>query len=72
MVYIFMSVMLLGNSEDTFYEAFFPADIYLFKVKIGSTKAICEICSNDANEVVLVSLLLPLNIFHTLFYCFYC
>ena len=27
---------------------------------------------NNANGVVLVSLLLTLNIFQTLFYCFYC
>ena len=40
----------------------------------------CEICSNltikthqnDVIDIVLVSLLLTLNIFHNFFYCFYC
>ena len=43
---------------------FIPAGIYSFRIKIGNTRTI--------PGVVLVSLLLTLNIFHTLFYCFYC
>ena len=55
-----------------------PVDIYLLKVYNRNTRARCEIClklttnSLDDNVVFLVSLLLTLNIFHILFYCFYC
>ena len=49
-----------------------PVSIYLLKVNNRSTRTRCEICSksaiktqNDASGVVLVSLLLTLNIFHT-------
>ena len=38
--------------------------IYLLKVNNRNTRTWCERCQND---VVLVSLLLTLNIFHTLF-----
>ena len=48
-----------------------PAGIYLLKVNDKNTRTRCEICSklhqNDANSDALVSLLLTLNIFHTLF-----
>ena len=42
-----------------------PTGIYLFKVNNGNTRTRCEVCSKlTANT--LVSLLLTLNIFHTL------
>ena len=51
-----------------------PAGSYMFKVNITSTRARSEISSkltiktqNDVNDVVLGSLLLTLNISHTLF-----
>ena len=54
----------------------FPADYYLFKVNNRNTTTRCEICSKLTTkmpiDVVPVSLLLTLNIFHTLLYCFYC
>ena len=58
----------------------FSAGIYLLKVNNKNTKKRCEICSNltiktperRQCDVALVSLLLTLNIFHILFYCFYC
>ena len=56
-----------------------PDGIYLLKVNNRTTRTSCEICSkltikipekNGANGVVLVSLLLTLNIFHSLVQCF--
>ena len=47
-----------------------PADIYLVKVNSRNTRTRCEICSTLAIKIpewYLVSLLLTLNIFHTLF-----
>ena len=51
-----------------------PVDIYLLKVNNRNTRTRCEICSKLTRKtperrhgVVLVSLLLALNIFHTLF-----
>ena len=41
--------------------------IYLFKVNKGSTRALCEIVKNKETDVVLVSLLLILKRFHTLY-----
>ena len=71
-----------GTSFEVTNETFhlsYPISIYPFKVNNRNTRTRCEICSkstkrhqNDANGVVLVSLLLTLNIFHTLFSCFYC
>ena len=56
-----------------------PAGNYLFKINNRNTRKMCEICSkliirhqNSAIGVVLVSVLLTLNIFHTILYCFYC
>ena len=57
----------------------YSACIYLFKFNKGNTGRKVEICLtsrkkktlNDVNDVVLVFLLLPLNIFHTFFYRFY-
>ena len=53
--------------------------IYLFKINNKSTRTLCKICSkltlkiqNDVIDVVLVSSLLSLNRFHTLFKCFHC
>ena len=55
-----------------------PSDIYLLKVNNRNTRTSCEICSkvtiktpNDASSIVLVSLLLTLNTFHTLFQYFF-
>ena len=54
-----------------------PAGICLFKVNNRNTRTFCEIWSkwtrhqSDVTDVVLVSLLLNLNRFHTLFWCFY-
>ena len=52
----------------------YQTEIYLFKVNIRNTRKRFEICSkltkkyqNDVNNVILVFLLLPLNIFHTFF-----
>ena len=44
------------------------AGIYLFKVNNRKSSTIQEICSNAA-EVILASLLLTLDRFHTLFSC---
>ena len=53
-----------------------PAGIYLLKVNNRNTGARCEICSKLIIKIpgkdFLVSLLLILNIFNTLFQCFYC
>ena len=55
----------------------YPADMYLLKVKNRNTGTRCELCSKLKMKipeqrlgVVLMSLLLTLNIFHTLFYSF--
>ena len=53
--------------------------IYFFKVNNGTTKTMCGICSklttkrrqNEVNNVILVSLMLTVNIFGTLFWCFH-
>ena len=48
----------------------FPAGSCMFKVNIRNARAKCEICSKltiKDNGIVLVSLLLTLNIYHTLF-----
>ena len=53
----------------------FPAGIYLFKVNIGNTKTACEIRSKltiKTPYVVLLSLLLTLNRFHAMSWCFHC
>ena len=60
--------LICGNS---------PVSIYLLKTNNRGTRTRCEICSKLTIKtlfwcIVLVSLLLTLNIFHTLFYCFYC
>ena len=64
---------MLYNSEQC------PIDIYLFKFNNGNTRTMCEICSkltiqtsNTSIDIVLESLLLTLNKFHTLFWCFHC
>ena len=54
-----------------------PVNIYLFKDNNGNTRKRCEICSKliikayeqrHWRDVVLLSLLLTLNIYHTFFY----
>ena len=56
-----------------------PAGIHLFKVNNRNNSAMCKIClkltikaPNDVIDFIVVSLLLTLNIFHKLFWCFYC
>ena len=64
--------MFLGNTDISH-----PANIYLFQVNNKNTKKIFSKSTkqlkhqNDVNDFVLVSLLLTLNLFHTLFWCFY-
>ena len=47
----------------------YPANIYLFKVNSRNIRKRCENCVMD---VVIMSLLLTLSIFHTFIWCFYC
>ena len=65
------------------YAKILPAGIYLRKVNNKSTRARCEICSKltiktpewrqcGYGDVVLVSFMLTLNKFYTLFWCFCC
>ena len=55
-----------------------PASIYLLKFHNRNTRTRFEIClkitktPEGRHGAVLMSLLLTLNIFHTLFQCFYC
>ena len=51
-----------------------PAVIYTLKVNNEDTRRMCEICLKLAIKtlVVLVSLLLILNSFQTLLWCFHC
>ena len=56
-------------------ERLYPVGIYLLKANHRNSRTRCEICSKLTRcsiGVVLVSLLLTLNIFHTLLLCFYC
>ena len=66
--------------DSTRHVAFNPANIYLFKINNRKTNKRCGICSKltikthqkYATDIVLVSLLLTLNVFHTFFKCFQC
>ena len=52
-----------------------PTGIYLFEVNNRNSRTMWEICLNltiNINDVVLVSSMLTLNRFHTLFWCFHC
>ena len=50
-----------------------PVGIYLLKVNNRNTRTRCEIFSKlTIKTKILVSLLLTLNIFHILLWCFYC
>ena len=49
------------------YQCIFPAGIYLLKVNNRNTRTRCEICSKLNIGVFLLSLLLTLYMFHTLF-----
>ena len=52
-----------------------PTGIYLFEVNNRNSRTMWEICLNltiNINDVVLVSSVLTLNRFHTLFWCFHC
>ena len=67
--------MLIGSVWEsvTWLSMGYPVGIYLLKFNNRNTGTKCEICSklriktHDTNGIVLVSLLLTLNIFHTLF-----
>ena len=73
---LFIEVHFITHQDDLLKCIFYitPAGIYLLKVNNKKTRARCEICSKltikipeQATGVVLVSLFLTLNIFHTLF-----
>ena len=49
----------------------YPAGNYMFKFNNGNTRTRCEIFSK-LTIFIIYCLLLFLDIFHTLFYCFYC
>ena len=55
--------MILSQKKSPCY----PAGNYMFKVNNRNTRTRCEICSRLTIKTHLVSLLLTLNIFHTLF-----
>ena len=60
----------LTSFSMTLFISWYPVGIYLLKVNNRDTRKRCEICSKLTIKpigVVLVSLLLTLNIFHTLF-----
>ena len=67
---------MLGQTAPKFGEARNPIGNYMFKVKNRNTRTRCKICSKLTIKTPEqrqwsrrdVSLLLTLNIFHTLFY----
>ena len=62
-------------SHNTIFPSSVPAGNYMFKVNNGNTRTRCEICSKLTTTtpgVCLVTLLLTLNIFQILIWCFYC
>ena len=63
-------VMIKINKRIENLNIYLPG-IYLFKINKGKSRLMCEL-ENDVIDVVLVSLLLTLNRFHTLFWCFCC
>ena len=74
MVTVRLRLTTNGNIHLTLKPVSNPAGIYLFKVKYGNTKTMCEICSKlkittleRRHDVILVSLMLTLNRFHALF-----
>ena len=69
----------LGYILNEWSYTFFPAGIYLFKVNNRNTKAICEICSKltiktkrttSMTLIFCLYLLLTMNRFNRLFWCF--
>ena len=74
-IYIYTDVVTAFRLSQSFrgeLHSYYPADIYLLKVNNRSTRTRCKICSklthqNGVNSVVLMSLLLTLNIFYTMF-----
>ena len=76
--FFFIFIFIISNQIIILEMSYhYPADIYLLKVNNRNSRTRCEICSKLAikipeHGVVLVFLLLTLNIFHTLFWCFYC
>ena len=67
------------RKQGKFLAVLHPAGFYMFKVNNRNTRARCEICSKLTIKTPerhqwrhLVSLLLTLNIFYNLFYCFCC
>ena len=68
---------LKGEGFQFFKLSFNPNGNCMFKVNNKNITTRCEICSMLAITtpvigVILMSLLLNLNIFHTLLFCFYC
>ena len=65
----------METSHKNWFNKPYPAGNYMFKVKNRNSRTMSEICSEltmMAPGAILVSLLLILNIFYTLFWCFYC
>ena len=60
---VWNSGFLLLHQKSYFISSYFLAGNYMFKVNNRNTRKRCD----DASGAVLVSLLLTLNIFHTLF-----
>ena len=72
------SFMTLGCTNVISLSQICPTGIHLFKVNNGNTKAMYDICyqltktPDWRRDVILVSLLLTMNRFHTLPWCFHC
>ena len=65
----------METSPKKWFNKPYPVGNYMFKVNNRNSRTRSEICSKltmMTPGVVLVSLLLTLNIFYTLFWCFYC
>ena len=69
------------HSEECLFKFNIPPGVYLSKANNGNTKTLCKICpkltmkgtyKNKIIKVLLLSLLLNLNRFHTLPWCFHC
>ena len=67
-----LKCLFVGTSDEN---ARIPADTYVLKVNNWNIKEMCEVCSKitiKIPDVVLVSLPLPLDRFHTFFWRFHC
>ena len=67
-------------SQSVKFDNVYPPSNYMLKVTNRNARTKCEICSklpktkhqSDTTGIVLGSLLITWNIFHTLFWCFCC